>query len=91
MQTWPHGPPTLRPFPDEDAPISCSGNVVRLTTVFQNQHIRNQAMLLFPTRLTRCSNHLINKASCYSTPFSEELRLVRGVAKDSVRPTVFMR
>ena len=30
--THPHGPLTLRPFPDVDAPISCSGNAVRLTT-----------------------------------------------------------
>ena len=32
MQTWPHGLPALRPFPDADAPISCSGNAARLTT-----------------------------------------------------------
>ena len=27
-----HGPPALRPFPDADASISCSGNAARLTT-----------------------------------------------------------
>ena len=27
-----HGPRALRPFPDADAPISCSGNAARLTT-----------------------------------------------------------
>ncbi len=30
--TLPHGPPTLRPFPDADASISCNGNAVWLTT-----------------------------------------------------------
>ena len=46
MQTWRHGPPALRPFPDADAPISCSGNAARLTTLtpelcrpLQNVHV----------------------------------------------------
>ena len=32
MQARAHGPPALRPFPDADAPISCSGNAARRTT-----------------------------------------------------------